>query len=735
MRRGESASCCGSWSRSGPDRVTPAPLSGVKVLEAATGLSAAFCSAQLALWGAHVAILERLGDAETRDAVPHWLGSGRARSIPFEYVDVNKRRRRVDDGQDARDAVATADVLICDGGLEAFTQRFGLTPHSLSSLFPHLVVVMITPFGLTGPRAGEMADALELQALTGYLHLNGRAGSAPIPAPAHLLDHAIGANALVGALAALVRQHRTGHGDLVDVSGLETVAGLMPYVREQNARRPSGPEGGTPEGARLVRCRDGYISLSPALPAYLTALRETFGDGAVSPGDPKSLDRVATITAAAEWLASRVADLDRREVLDRIQARGVVSGPVQTLAEVLDDPQLSARGVFSAHRLPQVGYVPLIERPAQLHRPPVTDGSRAPATVPSATVAEPPLQGLKVLDLTQAWIGPLAGMILADLGASVTKVESPTRPDVWRLIGQAPQGVDRPPTADVNRSWYFNSVNRSKRGLALDLSQPAGAEIFKELAARADIVLENFTPNVMTRFGLDYATLAAGNPQLVMTSFSGFGATGPGAAFKANGATIEGFAGWSSQHCDEDGAPVQMATYPADPICGLQMAACTLVALVDRLRTGRGAHMEGSMVEAACGYVGDVLLREALIRAGATVGATPDDRGRVVHDPQGGWRVAPARPGAPAVVVRRPLEALADEQLRARGWWLELDAPGLQPSAHNGYFWRFEATPLAPPAPPPRLGQDTQALLQDELGVTPSRLERLRRDGVIGERL
>jgi crotonobetainyl-CoA:carnitine CoA-transferase CaiB-like acyl-CoA transferase len=329
-----------------------------------------------------------------------------------------------------------------------------------------------------------------------------------------------------------------------------------------------------------------------------------------------------------------------------------------------------------------------------------------------------------VLDLTQAWIGPMAGVLLADLGAQVIKVEGLNRPDIWRLLGQVEEEPGETPTSPLNRSRYFNGANRSKRGLALDLGHPAGAEAFLRLVAEADVVLENFTPGVMRRFGLDFARLSAVRPDLVMTSFSGFGAEGPHAGFKANGASIEALAGWAALHRDAEGRPVQMGGYPADPMCGLQMAASTLVALYRRARGGGGAHVEGSMLEAASGYLGDVLLAEALARAGAESADDPALQVRL-GEIAGRWAV---EGGAGPVAVATTWEALADPRLR--DWLIPLASPGRPDGRHPGYLWRFADAPLAPASPPPRLGEHTAEVLS--LCLSTAEVAALVASGVAG---
>lgn len=695
-----------------------APLAGLKVVELAGGASAGFCGRQFALWGAEVSVLEPAGGGPLRRQGPFWRRDREGGSIPGEFLNLGKRRITADSPQDAAARIAAADVLICD---ETLIGREGAASPPRR---PDLVTVVVTPLGLAEAAAGRKADALMLQAMTGYLSLNGPADGPPIAAPAHLIDHAIGVNAFVGALAALIRRRRTGEGDLVEVRGLETVASLIPYLRDQHLGRAMTREGGTLEGVRLLRCRDGHVAVAPAIPAHLPIYREVLG---ASPADVPDAslkgDRREVIDRIAAALAPYAAGLPVEAVFEALQSRGVVCGKVQAPAAVLADRQLAARKFFRKADLPGAADLPVAGAAAQFSA--FGGEDRGLPQAPAASPHAPPLAGFTVLDLTQAWIGPFAGMILADLGAEVIKVESPTRPDIWRLLGQAPEAVGEA-TGPVNRSWYFNAVNRSKAGLGLDLARPEGAALFEELAAGADVVLENFTPGVMPRFGLGYERLAELNPALVMTSFSGFGAAGPYARFKANGASIEALAGWDALHCDQAGQPVTMGAYPADPICGLQMAAVTLVALYRRMATGQGGRMDGAMLEAAAEYIGDALLAEALSQAGAEV-TTGDTAAQVVASGDG-WAVR--SPDGTQTPMRSTLEALDDPALA--DWFEPLAAPGLGVSKHIGRLWRFASAPLPPCRPPPRVGEHTRQVLEARLGFEPARVERLAEEKVVG---
>lgn len=675
------------------------PLSGVRVVEICCSAAAGFCGRQFRAWGAEVLRMEGPAVPDGSPASSDFLRQGK---LTLADQDLHSLLREL----------KKADVLILD---VAACAALGVEADAFRDNRRDLVVIHFSAFGLSGPRAGRDAEVWELQALNGLAALNGRLGGGPRLAPARILDHGIGVNGFIGGLAALIRKARNGHGDRVEISGLETLSGLLPYLRDQQAGLPASRQGGTPEGGRLIRCADGWIAGTPGVPVHLEVYRDVLGitaceapDHLLVEGEGFAADRVARA------LETKAMERPRETLFMDLQSRNVVCGMVRTPDEVLACSQLRALDGNAGPEGPEVKS----GAPRRCAR--LVDGGLGRIGGPGLAPTQAPLSGFRVLDLTQAWIGPLAGMILADLGAEVIKVEGPLRPDIWRLLGQAPfaEGETGSP---LDRSCYFNAVNRGKRGLSLDLTSAEGASVLHRLVGETDILLENFTPSVMSRFGLDFQTLMFTNPGLVMTSFSGFGAAGPWSGFKANGVSIEALAGWTSQCRDEDGAPLLMATYPADPLGGLQMAAVTLVGLLRRLRSGRGAHLEGSMLEAATEYIGDVLLSTAQ-------GSRPvADVAKVEAAEDGGWRVVGEGRSVP---VRTTLEALEDDQLQSRGWFIPLVTPGQGRRLHPGAFWRFQEAGLHPPEPPPRLGEHTDAVLLDA-GLSAEEIRDLRSHGVI----
>lgn len=196
-----------------------------------------------------------------------------------------------------------------------------------------------------------------------------------------------------------------------------------------------------------------------------------------------------------------------------------------------------------------------------------------------------PLDGVRVLDLSRVFAGPVAGRVLADLGADVVKVEPPEG-DITRLWGSKAAG----------QSTYFVQQNAGKRNICVDLRADGGPELVADLAAEADIVLENFRPGVLARYGLDYETLAARNPGLVMASISGFGQDGPESQRMAYAPIVHAETG--HLHHSEGEVSGDMSFSAADVLSGLHGVIGLLAALRVKDQTGIGQHVDIAMIDA-----------------------------------------------------------------------------------------------------------------------------------------
>jgi crotonobetainyl-CoA:carnitine CoA-transferase CaiB-like acyl-CoA transferase len=225
-----------------------------------------------------------------------------------------------------------------------------------------------------------------------------------------------------------------------------------------------------------------------------------------------------------------------------------------------------------------------------------------------------PLQGIRVLDLSQVWSGPYCTRVLADLGAEVIKVEATIRPDPERgprsgVVGDTSRYPDGDPgERSYNRVGRFNEYGRNKLGITLNLRDPECLALARELVCRSDIVVENYSVGVMDRLGLGYPELQGLRPDIILLSMPGWGGSGPEAAYVAYGPTQEAMSGLSSITGYAGGPPLLTGIFYGDPIGGTVAAVAALTALWCRRQTGKGMHIDLSQREAMMMLLPEILL-------------------------------------------------------------------------------------------------------------------------------
>ncbi|MBI2888000.1 MAG: CoA transferase [Chloroflexi bacterium] len=230
-----------------------------------------------------------------------------------------------------------------------------------------------------------------------------------------------------------------------------------------------------------------------------------------------------------------------------------------------------------------------------------------------------PLEGVRILDLTQMLAGPYATRLLADLGAEMIKIESRQRYDLTR----GPVGGDRvsraypnddPGEHPWNRSHFFNELNRNKLGITLSLTHPRGVELFKALVRASDAVIENFSARVMQNLGLSYQVLREVKPQIVMCSMPALGMTGPEKDYVCYGTTMEMLSGMTELMGYSDGVPMMTGLTYGDTVAGTHAAFAVVAALRHRRRTGEGQYIDLSQLETITQYLGPHILEYSMQR-------------------------------------------------------------------------------------------------------------------------
>lgn len=198
-----------------------------------------------------------------------------------------------------------------------------------------------------------------------------------------------------------------------------------------------------------------------------------------------------------------------------------------------------------------------------------------------------PLKGIKVIDFTSAISGPYCGCLLADYGAEVYKLERPGRGEDSRLFPPMKEGVP----------LGFVSIGRGKKGLAIDLNKPEGQELFRKLAAKVDVILENYTPGTMKRWNIDYETIRAINPRIVYCSISGFGQFGPMSPLPGYDAVTQAMSGMMMSTGFPDGPPTRTGNASTDYLTGTFGALGIVMGILNVMKTGKGMHLDVAMMD------------------------------------------------------------------------------------------------------------------------------------------
>lgn len=400
-----------------------------------------------------------------------------------------------------------------------------------------------------------------------------------------------------------------------------------------------------------------------------------------------------------------------------------------------------------------------------------------------------PLAGIKVLDLSRVLAGPWSGQMLGDLGAEVIKVEQPGQGDDTRKWGP-------PFLSDGSRdSAYYLCANRNKRSVAIDLSKAEGQELVRQLAAQADIVLENFRVGGLAKYGLDYAALKAVKPDLIYCSITGFGQTGPEKDKGGYDFLIQGMSGLMSVTGDADGHPLKVGIPVSDLTTGLYATISILAALQHRNRTGEGQHIDLALLDAQMALLanqgsnwlngggeprrmgnqhptivpyqdfacadGDIIIalgNDRQFRDLVDILGLPemaDDARFVTSASRSDHREAMFAMINPAIArwtsdellaaleaaklpcgkINTIPQALEQPQTVARELVQEIAREDGTPIRFVGFPAKLSASPATYRLAPPRSGQDTRTVLSEVLGMTDGEVDALAAAGVIAEQL
>ncbi len=797
------------------------PLGDLRVAEVGSLPAASYCARIFADFGADVVKVEPPAGDPGRHMPPLVeIGEGEREGAFFGFLNVRKRNAVIDPTSPQhlamlRELLGHADVLI-DSLADADRVAYGIDHAEIRRANPRTVIVATSWFGESGPYKDYAATDSVCRALAGLVHLIGPEDGPPVPTPDFQVAIIGGLTGFIAAMAAL-RDCERGGGARLEVSLLEAALQIADYNvalawgaggRDKrwgvNRFAPNFPIG-------IYPCKSGWIGISIVTPVQWRTFCHLLGveDLGADPAYALNRDRLRHAQNLEDRYKAKFLEKTAEEWFELGLAARLPFVVVPEMADLLRSSELERRRAFETIVHADAKYS-APSSPIRLTRTPPQKNGQVPklggataeweGRVAHSHVAEAPaphdapqlpLHGIRVVDLSMGWAGPLATRHLADLGADVIKVEACQYPDWWRGVDDRPIVMEQ---VLYEKSPYFLVMNRNKRGITLDLTTEDGVRLVKRLIAKADVVIENYSAGVLSKLGLDYERVRRVNEEVIMVSMPAFAADGPWRECRAYGSTLEQAAGLPSVCGMPDGPPAMNLIAYGDPISGLNATAALLIALFHRRRTGQGQRIDLSQVECMLPMVAPWIIEQsargkisprlgtrhpAYVPHGCfrcqgddawvLVAVTGDPQWRALcHvigredlslDPAlattegrrqreeeleaaiAAWTISRSAdqamrqlqgPGVAAATVRPPYDLLTDPHLLERRFWTWIDRPfvGSHPQPAPAYRWDGKSFPAKRPAP--TLGQHNEEVLRELLGLSTTEIASLSQAGVIG---
>lgn len=608
-------------------QTTHLPLHGLRVVDLTTGI-ASMTGRFLADLGADVILIEPPTGSPDRKAGPVYRGH----SLRFAVANANKRGITVD--LETRPGVQRLLKLteVADIVLESYPPgglaELGVAPDVMRAGNPRLVVVSITPFGLTGPYRDYRGGEAVFAAMSSLVTRSGAAGREPLLPPGEMASQTAAVDCAYAALLAWSKAEASGVGSHLDCSLFDMVVqnfdpGLGMTGTASMSKSMIDAPPGRPDASMLypiLRCTDGAVRMFIGSAKQWRALLTWMGN----PPDLSAPEFDSMLTRTTRWpeigpqLQRFMSELTCAEAMESAERHGVALTTVRTPREVLVSDHVASRASFAiAEIAPGVtgaianGYAEInCERAGFRHRAPQLGehddaGGWQARPVRSGDDGDPsaPLDGIRVLDLGVIVVGSETGRLLADQGADVIKVENRAFPDGAR------QG-DRPGRC----GRVFAVGNRGKRSIGLNLRHQDGIALFCDLVRASDVVLTNFKPGTMDSLGLSYERLREVNPGVIFVDSSALGRSGPWSQRMGYGPLVRAGVGLTAlwRHPGDPDAYGDATTVYPDHAAAHVAAAVIVAALAGRRRTGEGARISIAQMETVFCQLAQEFLRESL---------------------------------------------------------------------------------------------------------------------------
>ena len=796
--------------------IDSSPFHDLLIVDIGGTVASGYAGKLYADYGARVVNLEPSEGFSTRHIAP-LLGNGN--SAIHAYLHANKQSVCCNGSVLTHPAIVAADLVLVD--MTTLPASLGVDDFDTN-------VCAISWYGLTGPYAGFCGSDASIHALTGLMHGIGDPDGPPIIPTGYQAQMIGGLSAFNGSLGFLLGHLLSGQ-DTSDVFFLDasiweanmclTDIGAAISFNDQpmpkrlgiNRFAPTYPLGIWP-------CKDGWLGVTVLNPSQWTAFCQLLGldDLAMESKYQSSMARLDDVAIIEPRILKALSEHSAKDLFYRGQGMRIPLARVPTMEELFTVDQYIERRAFSEYSSEGETFQAPSCPFRLVETPPIFGGDatplgahnqlwdRATSKVEDSQgaarskgleeidlgITQGPLEGLVIVDLSMGWAGPLATRNLADMGATVIKIESCTRFDWFRSWEATEEWIN---SNGAEKEVRFINLNRNKLDVTLDFESAAGRDLLLRLVGKADALIENFSGGVLPKLQLNYPVLCQENPQLVMVSMPAFGGTGPWSTFRAYGSTVEQSSGLPHLQGSEHQPPTMLHVAFGDAIAGMYGTAALLTALFHKKKTGQGQAVDLSQVEcllpnAVHGVVHQSIEGEPPARRGnfnldyfihgvfACIGE--DDwiliqveteeqwRSAVTHiptlKPYAGLRldhrrnkaneiacsvkewtaIGSARQmmhdlqsiGITAIALNSASDLMDDPHLLARGYMQFVSHPFMGEQPHPSAPWRPGESAIPIKTSAPTLGQHNLEILGGLLGLSDNQLEKLNKDGVIGKK-
>ncbi len=617
----------------------PGPLNDIRVLDLTQGLCGPFCTQILRDFGAEVIKIEPpSGDVSRR------RGTCRGRSsIPYMSVNRGKKSVLLDlSRQEEKEVflrlVETAEVIAEDFGPDR-SREMGIGYETVRSRKPDILYLSITGYGQDGMYKDYSDEDAIVQAISGFMSITGENGGAYTRAGIPLADVLTGIYGAIGVLAGIIYRRRTSESLFIDLPKLNVMLSAMPdvfskYYNTGETTRPKGCRHQLAGYFGPVETKDGIIICMAAQDHQFKAMTEVLGlEGLEEDARFNTMHKRCVHIAELEPIIfSRSRNMTMAELTEKLLSRKIPAGPVNSLEKILKSDYVSYHNLLMEVTDSAEGTVKVIGPPVKFGQFEMrtADFVSQPGEHTEEIITEilkegkkgklrkekikgqkteRPLTGIRILDLTRFMSGPLGMQILEHLGAEVIKIE---RGDQVSEFSRSTE-----PTFG-NTSAYFMSINSGKKDVMLNLNNEEHRELFLRLAEQCDIVADNFRPGVTERLRIAYEDVKMRKPDIIYSTVSGFGYTGPYRTLGCVDTVSQAMSGFMSLTGRNNGEPVRAGSSIADICASLYEAAAALASLIHRDKTGEGGMVDtpmlSSMLALSCVEAAEYLNHGIIVR-------------------------------------------------------------------------------------------------------------------------